>query len=144
MNNQDQDPPLDRQAERIPRDVDLTALYLREVGATPLLDREKEVDLASRLQTARDDFQKAALKLPKEQRAHAFGSAGLKVKTREIWSLQQIVVCWESLQGLAREIPELRNHPASRRICVLSPMSRRSSATKGCPTWTWSRKAISA
>jgi len=112
MNNQDQDPPLDRQAERIPRDVDLTALYLREVGATPLLDREKEVDLASRLQTARDDFQKAALKLPKEPRAHAFGSAGLKVKTREIWSLQQIVVCWESLQGLAREIPELRNHPA--------------------------------
>ena len=112
MNNQDHDLPQDRQTERIPRDVDLTALYLREVGATPLLNREKEVDLASRIQTAREDFRKAALKLPKEARAHAFGSAGLRVKQREPWLLQQIVVCWDSVQGLARETPALKDHPA--------------------------------
>jgi len=112
MNDHDQDLLPDRKTERIPRDVDLTALYLREVGSTPLLDREKEVVLASRLQTARDDFRKAALKLPKEARAHAFGSAGLKVKQREPWLLQQIVICWDSLQGLARENPELKQHAA--------------------------------
>jgi RNA polymerase sigma factor (sigma-70 family) len=112
MNDQDQDLIPDRKTERIPRDVDLTALYLREVGATPLLDREKEVVLASRLETARSDFRKAAVKLPKEARAHAFGSAGLKVKQSGPWLLQQIVTCWESLQGLARETPELRNHPS--------------------------------
>jgi RNA polymerase sigma factor (sigma-70 family) len=112
MKNQEQDLPNAPRAERLPRDVDLTALYLREVGSTPLLDREKEVVLASRLQTARIDFRKAALKLPKEPRAHAFGSAGLKVKQSEPWLLQQVVSCWESLQGLARENPELKNHAA--------------------------------
>jgi RNA polymerase sigma factor (sigma-70 family) len=112
MNDHEQDLLPDRKTERIPRDVDLTALYLREVGATPLLDREKEVVLASRLQTARDDFRTAAIKLPKDARAHAFGSAGLNAKQREPWLLQQVVTCWESLQGLARETPALRNHPA--------------------------------
>ena len=112
MNDHEQDLAKDPRTERLPRDVDLTALYLREVGSTPLLDREKEVVLASRLQTARSDFRKAALKLPKDPRAHAFGAAGLKVKQREPWLLQQIVSCWESLQGLARENPELRNHAA--------------------------------
>jgi len=112
MNDQNQDLPQDRPTERGPRDVDLTALYLREVGATPLLNREKEVDLARRLQTARNDFRKAVLKLPKEPRAHAFGSAGLKVKQQGPWLLQQIVVCWDSLQGLARETPELKDHAA--------------------------------
>ncbi len=112
MNDHDQDLHADPRADRIPRDVDLTALYLREVGSTPLLDREKEVVLASKLQQARDDFRKAAIKLPKEPRALAFGSAGLKVKQREPWLLQQIVVCWDTLQGLARENPPLKKNAA--------------------------------
>ena len=112
MNEHDQDLVPGRRTERIPKDVDLTALYLREVGATPLLDREKEVVLAGRLQTARDDFRKAALKLPKEARAHAFGNAGLKIKQRDPWLLQQIVICWESLQGLVRETPTLEKNAA--------------------------------
>ncbi len=112
MNEHEQDLLADPGSDRIPRDVDLTALYLREVGATPLLDREKEVVLASQLQQARDDFRKAALKLPKEPRTLAFESAGLKVKQREPWLLQQVVACWDTLQGLARENPTLRKNAA--------------------------------
>jgi len=110
MNNQNPDLPLDRKKESPPSDVDLTALYLREVGSTPLLDREKEAELAGRLQTARNDFRKAAIKLPREPRDHAFATAAIKVKQKEPWSMKQIVQCHESLFAYARETPALRQN----------------------------------
>jgi RNA polymerase sigma factor (sigma-70 family) len=112
MNTQDRDVPLKRRTEPIPADVDLTALYLREVGSTPLLDREKEAELAGRLQTARNDFRKAAMKLPREPRSLAFAAAAIQVKQRKPWSMQQIVLTYDALSAYVRETPELRKNPA--------------------------------
>ena len=44
--------------------IDLVPIYLREMGATPLLDREGEIKLASELDAARTGLVKQLTKLP--------------------------------------------------------------------------------
>ena len=112
MNHFETDSPIDSKTEKIPSDVDLTALYLRDVGSTPLLDKAKEVDLASRLQTARKDFQVAVAKLPRDTRALALAEAGVEVKADKPWTLQQVVRCYEVVLGVAGATPELRKNAA--------------------------------
>ena len=116
MNYQETEPIANPKTEKLPSEVDLTALYLREVGATALLDREKEVELASRLQEARKDYQAAANRLPQELRSLALGTAGVKVKQKAPWTMQQIMSCHEVVLGTARETPELRKNAAFKQL----------------------------
>jgi len=110
MEYEDLDSP--QEPERVPADADLTAVYLREVGAIPLLDREKEVELASQLQQARKDFAAATLKLPAAYRKQVFEGAGGEPKRKQLWSLQQIVSSYEVLQVQSREKRALRSNKA--------------------------------
>jgi len=91
-------------SDRVPADVDLTALYLREVGSTPLLDREQEVVLAGQLQTARRDFAAAYRRLPARYRTPVKAAA---IKT---WSLAEIERRYDALKGQVRETPELKSN----------------------------------
>jgi len=108
MNYPELDLQSDKKAERLPPDVDLTAIYLREVGSTPLLDREKEVELASRILTARRDFAAAVLKLPATVRGYVLGGSGGKPKGKAPWSMKQIEACFDLLVGYSADAAELK------------------------------------
>jgi RNA polymerase sigma factor (sigma-70 family) len=99
-------------SERIPADVDLTALYLREVGSTPLLDRQKEVDLARELLLARKDFATAALKLPAACRSQVLEGTRVKRRAKQPWSLKQIESCHDLLRSYLKQDPNLRRNKA--------------------------------
>jgi RNA polymerase sigma factor (sigma-70 family) len=98
--------------ERIPSDVDLTAIYLREVGSTELLDRKQEVDLASKLEQARRDFAAAALKLPASVRSQLFGGKGIKVRSKRLWTMQQIEDCYDGVGRCLQGNPALEKNAA--------------------------------
>jgi len=99
-------------SERMPNDVDLTALYLREVGSTPLLDRQQEVDLATRLQLARKDFARATAKLPAACRSHVVGGTTVKLRAKQPWTMQQIESCHELLRSYSKGNPTLERNKA--------------------------------
>jgi DNA-directed RNA polymerase sigma subunit (sigma70/sigma32) len=96
--------------ERGPSDVDLTGIYLRELGAVPLLDREKEVELAGSLEQARLDYAAAALKLPAACRNQALGRR--KPRESELWSMRRIEACHAAVRSYLRGNPSLRRSPA--------------------------------
>jgi len=99
-------------SERMPSDVDLTAIYLREVGSVPLLDREQEVELASQLQTARKDYVSAALKLPAACRTHVFKGEPVSRRRKKPWTLQEIEDCHDLLGSYLKETPGLKSNKA--------------------------------
>ena len=99
-------------SERLPAEIDLTRVYLREVGSTPLLDREQEVELATKLQQAREDFAAATLKLPVAARSRVLGGASVESKAKQPWSLKQIEDCYELLRNHSREVPTLKRNKA--------------------------------
>jgi len=99
-------------SERPPSDVDLTALYLREVGATPLLDREGEVELASKLLQARRDFVAAAARLPAACRDHAAAGKKFSARGKHPWTMKQITRFDELLRSYLKQAPELKRNKA--------------------------------
>ena len=102
--------------EPMPSDVDLTALYLREVGSTPLLDREKEVELASGLELARHDFAKAVHKLPAECRVHVLDDTMPKARSKDLWTMIQIENAADRLKSYAKQMREIRQTPAYKKV----------------------------
>jgi RNA polymerase nonessential primary-like sigma factor len=68
--------------------VDLSAIYLRDTGATPLLEREDEARLAGNLQTARRKLTRLLLGLPKDCRAVVL--EGLDPKGKN-WTLADLL-----------------------------------------------------
>jgi RNA polymerase sigma factor (sigma-70 family) len=112
MDHEDLEVKSQSRSEGMPSDVDLTAIYLREVGSVPLLDRQEEVDLARQLQLARKDFAKAALKLPAACRSHVLDGITVKPRAKQPWSLQQIESCHDLLRSYLKEEPALRRNKA--------------------------------
>src|SRR5262245_64160787 len=55
---------LERELARDKPTAAILPIYLREMGATPLIDETREVELARDLQEAREELAKLALKLP--------------------------------------------------------------------------------
>ena len=76
------------------RNVDLTAIYLREMGATPLLDREQEVELTSAIARARKDFARAVAKLPAACRKQALDGLD-KPPAGKLWKSNEDAVMGE-------------------------------------------------
>jgi RNA polymerase primary sigma factor len=112
MDYEDLSSKLERNNERLPPDVDLTAIYLREVGSTPLLNRDMEVELATRLEEARKQFSASVRRLPADCRAQALGGGATKLPSKETWSLQQIEDCYDRLQSYRRGNPEIKTNKA--------------------------------
>jgi RNA polymerase sigma factor (sigma-70 family) len=91
-------------------DVDLTRIYLRELGSVPLLDREREVELATELDQARRDYACAALKLPAACRRQILGHSKSGSRANELWSMLCIEDCHQALGSYVRGNPALRRN----------------------------------
>jgi len=97
-------------------DVDLTRIYLRELGSFPLLDREKEVELAAALEQGRKDYGRAVVKLPAACRRQLNGNGKAASKGNDLWSMLEIERCHEALTGYVRANPTLRRNPSYRAL----------------------------
>lgn len=104
------------ETERYHADPDLTRIYLGEMGATPLLDRQGEVDLASGLTQARLDFAQAALKLPPACRKQVLDGWAAKPSAGRLWSMAQIESCHERMRAYLKGHPTLARHAAYRSL----------------------------
>ncbi|HXV74893.1 MAG TPA: sigma-70 family RNA polymerase sigma factor [Candidatus Polarisedimenticolaceae bacterium] len=78
-------------------------IYLREMGATPLIDENQEVDLARELQDAREALAKIALKLPAAAKAYCLeGDVDGPKRGRE-WPLDDMETFYRKLLRYGRE-----------------------------------------
>jgi RNA polymerase primary sigma factor len=65
-------------------------IYLREMGATPLIDEHQEVDLARELQEAREGLARIALRLPAACRAYCLEGDSDGPKRGREWPLDDL------------------------------------------------------
>jgi RNA polymerase primary sigma factor len=107
---QDQQEPREVR-ERSGSDVDLVPIYLREMGATPLLDKKGEVELASRLLEARQNYAKLALKLPADCKSQILTPDLGKLTTRKLWTMLQIETSFDRLTSYRKGNPEIAKNP---------------------------------
>ena len=78
-------------------------IYLREMGATPLIDEGREVELARELQESREGLARVALRLPSSARAHCLeGDVDGPKRGRE-WPLDDLETFYSKLLRHARE-----------------------------------------
>ena len=78
-------------------------IYLREMGATPLINETKEVDLARELQESREAMAKLAMKLPAACKQYALeGDMDGPRKGRE-WPLDRLEIFYPRLLRYGRE-----------------------------------------
>jgi len=78
-------------------------IYLREMGATPLIDEHKEVELARELQTAREGIAKLALRLPAYVKEYALEGDFEGPKRGREWPLDDMLTFYQKLARYARE-----------------------------------------
>ncbi len=84
-------------------DLPLLPLYLKQMGATPLLTREGEVEHAADLRAARTEFAKLVVNLPKAVREQVL-PAGLKgPKKLHAWPLAELEETYERITRYGRE-----------------------------------------
>jgi len=81
-------------------------IYLREMGATPLIDEHQEVDLARELQEAREGLAALALKLPKTCRSHVLEGDQDGPKRGREWPLDDMEEFYAKLLRYGREHKE--------------------------------------
>jgi RNA polymerase sigma factor (sigma-70 family) len=92
----------DRQAAAI------LPIYLREMGANPLIDEHREVDLASELQEAREHMAKLAMRLPSTCREIVL-PAGLEGPKRgREWPLDDLERFYKRLQRYNKDYQDAR------------------------------------
>jgi RNA polymerase primary sigma factor len=78
-------------------------IYLREMGATPLIDENQEVELARELQTAREGLAKIALKLPASCKEHTLEGDYAGPKRGREWPLDDMETFYSKLLRYYRE-----------------------------------------
>ncbi len=99
---------LDKELERDKPTAAILPIYLREMGATPLIDEKKEVELARELQENREALAKLALKLPAAVRAHVLDHDPEGPKRGREWPLDKLETFYEKLVRYGREYPNPR------------------------------------
>ncbi len=87
----------------VPSQRDLTAIYLREMGATPLLEKEGETELAKELTAAREGLTKTFLRLPKEIR-DAVLAGEANTRTARPWPMAVLEAAYDRLLAYEREV----------------------------------------
>ena len=83
-------------------------IYLREMGATPLIDETQEVELARELQEAREGLARIALKLPHSAREYVLDNDLSGPKRGREWPLDQMEEWYGRLLRHEREHREPR------------------------------------
>jgi RNA polymerase sigma factor (sigma-70 family) len=78
-------------------------IYLREMGATPLIDEHKEVALARELQEGREGLAKLAVKLPAHVRDYVLEGDHEGPKRGREWPLDDLETFWGRLVRYERE-----------------------------------------
>jgi RNA polymerase sigma factor (sigma-70 family) len=96
----DKDAPVDRPTAAI------LPIYLREMGATPLIDEHREVELARELQEAREGIARLALRLPAAVKEYVLEDDYAGPKRGREWPLDDLMAFYGKLARYAREHPE--------------------------------------
>jgi len=78
-------------------------IYLREMGATPLIDENQEVELARELQEAREAMAKLALRLPAACREHVLAGDNAGPRRGREWPLDDMEAFYSKLIRYERE-----------------------------------------
>ncbi len=78
-------------------------IYLREMGATPLIDETKEVELARELQESRQGLAKLALRLPVYIKEYVLEGDFEGPKRGREWPLDDLVTFYGKMARYARE-----------------------------------------
>ena len=78
-------------------------IYLREMGATPLIDETKEVELARELQESRQGLAKLALRLPVQVKEYVLEGDLEGPKRGREWPLDDLVTFYGKMARYARE-----------------------------------------
>jgi RNA polymerase sigma factor (sigma-70 family) len=78
-------------------------IYLREMGATPLIDETKEVELARELQESRQGLSKLALRLPLYVKEYVLEGDFDGPKRGREWPLDDLVTFYGKLARYSRE-----------------------------------------
>jgi RNA polymerase sigma factor (sigma-70 family) len=92
--------------------VDLLPIYLREMGATPLLDRAGEVRLASELHEARGEFATAMMQLPTAWKKTILEGELAGLDSEKIWTMRQLETAYERLIAYKKQEPTAVKNPA--------------------------------
>ena len=82
-------------------------IYLREMGATPLIGEVEEVDLAKELQDAREAISKLALRLPAASRQYCLEGDMEGPKRGREWPLDDLETFYARMLKHRRETPSL-------------------------------------
>jgi len=99
---------LERELERDKPTAAILPIYLREMGATPLIDETREVALARELQEGREGLAKVALKLPANCRQHTLEGDLEGPKRGREWPLDLLEAFYSRLLLYGREHKEPR------------------------------------
>lgn len=93
------------EAEHDPKtaSIPLLPIYLREMGATPLLTQEREVALARELQEAREAVARQVMALPAECRAQVQSGDLKGLRRGHAWPLEQLEACCAKVLVYDRE-----------------------------------------
>ncbi|MCP3979169.1 MAG: sigma-70 family RNA polymerase sigma factor [bacterium] len=94
-----------------PSDIPLLPLYLKEMGATPLLDRDGEVLHAKQLKEARTAFADAVLKFPRSLRDLALPQGTACLKNKVTWPLSDLEDCFRLLMQHGKESTDPKVKP---------------------------------
>ena len=81
-------------------------IYLREMGTTPLIDEQQEVELARELQDGREGIAKAARRIPAATRSYLLGEDMAGPKRGREWPLDDMETFYDRLVSLHKEFPE--------------------------------------
>lgn len=79
------------------QDVSARPVYMREMGVTPLLTKEQEIEHAAELKDARVKFSKIVLKLPKSCREQVLEGDMDGPKGSWQWPLERLETCYRNL-----------------------------------------------
>jgi RNA polymerase sigma factor (sigma-70 family) len=91
------------ESEQSETSVDLLPIYLREMGATPLLDREGEVKLARGLHEARQSYTASVMKLPTACRRQVLEGELAGLKADQTWTMRELETSWDRIVAYQRE-----------------------------------------
>ena len=83
-------------------------IYLREMGATPLIDERKEVELARELQEAREGISRIAMRLPASVKEYVLEGDTDGPKRGREWPLDDLLGFYAKLARYAREHHDAR------------------------------------
>jgi len=97
-----------RKGDKVPEASDrptaaILPIYLREMGATPLIDEHKEVELARELQEGREGLAKVAMRLPATCREYVLEGDSDGAKRGREWPLDDMETFWGKLVRYERE-----------------------------------------